>query len=302
VLAAISALLHVAYRAGALTPWPLLDMDRTILWQKLEMADRGEPADLVLLGDSSCLMDVDARAMAGRRVLNFGTVSHLSLASHHLLLNRYLARAASPPSAVVILLHPDALRREESVPAVEAAFAAMQNGQLYADGRGFRVRLERWLGVAVLRQTLQARVLPVALSRGQGRRFGFTSVLRDELFANDGSLTATGRYQWAAGQGRAVYRVSGVTVEDSAQLALDVPLMIGLTPIPASFAPPDYPAVAAQLRANWAKAFRAPVTPLELPAVLPDALFADRLHLNADGQKIFTARLADCIFPGVGRP
>ena len=283
VLAASSALLHGLYRAGALTPWPLLDMDRTILWQKIELADRGEPADVVLLGDSSCLMDVEAQALPGR-VLNLGTVSHLSLAAQGRLLERYLASAEQPPGAVLVLLHPDALRREEPVPAVEATFAAMLQGRI-VPGTG----LERWLGVDIFHQTLQARGLPVPLRRGQGARFGFTSVLREELFRSHGSLTATGRYTWAEGQGRALYRIAKATKRDSASMVGVT--RIGITPIPSSFAPADYPEVAARLAAEWAESFDHPVTVLDLPPVLPDACFADRFHLNAEGQRVFTAAL-----------
>lgn len=300
-LLAGSALLHGLYRCGVLSPWPLLDMDRTILWQKIELADRGEPADLLLFGDSSCLMDVDARALGaaqgGVRVLNFGTVSHLSLASQMALLDRYLQHATTTPRRVVLLLHPDALRREEAVPAVESVFAAMQAGQVWREGRGLRARLDHVLGVDLLRQTLQARVLPVPILKGQGQRYGFTAQVREALRARDGSLTATGRYQWAAGQGRAVYRVAKSVQRDSAAWAARVPgevqLAIGLSPLPESFAPTGYPEVARELPRAWADSFGRPVTVLELPPVLPDAQMADRLHANAEGQRAFTACLAE---------
>ena len=295
-LAAASGLLHGLVRVGALTPWPLLDMDRTVLWQKVELAERGGLADLVLVGDSSCLLDVDARALPGR-TLNLGTVSHLSLAAHGRLLERYLARAPQLPGAVIVLLHPDALRREEPVPAVEAALDAMLAGRFAGAGGGLRARVESVLGIELLRQGVQARVLPVPLARGQGARFGFTSVLRDELWAASGSLAATGRYVFAAGQGRAVYRVAAAVKRDSRRLPAGVPLYLGLTPLPASFAPPDHAAAAARLLREWGDACGRPVRLLDLPAVLPDERFADRFHLNQDGRRIYTEALAVLVSP-----
>lgn len=291
-LFAIPLFLHGLYLAGVLAIWPLLDMDRTILFQKIEMADRGEPADLILLGDSSCLMDVDARALPGLRAQNFGTLSHLSLASHARLLDRYLAHARDEPPRTLVLLHPDALRREESVPAVESAYAAMLHDRVCPEGFGLRARVEDVLGITIFRQALQARILPVPLTLGQGQRYGFTSVLRDELFRNNGSLTATGQYVWAAGQGRAVYRVAKAIQRESAQFTTKVPLAIAITPIPASFTPVDYPEEAQRLLREWAASFPRPVDTLALPATLPDELFADRLHLNAEGQRVFTKELA----------
>lgn len=303
VLLVGSAFWHGLQRAGWLKPWPLLDMDRTILWQKIELADRGGAADLVLLGDSSCLLDVDARALAaargGGRVVNLGTVSHLSLASQGMLLERYLARASTPPAAVLVLLHPDALRREEAVPAVEATFNDMLQGRLRPTGSGLRSRVESWLGIDVLRQALQARVLPPPIQRGLGRRYGFTPVLREVLFENEGSLSATGHYAWAAGQGRAVYRLSEAVRRDSlrwgALLPAGVPLYLVVTPVPASFAPVDHAAVMEQIGLRWAESFGRTAHRLPLPAVAPDQLMADRLHLNEEGQRWYTASLAEAL-------
>src|SRR5512139_2493057 len=57
-------------------PRPALDVDRTVLIHQAEVARSAQDAEIVLLGDSSCLMDVSARQLAeelGRPVLNLGT-------------------------------------------------------------------------------------------------------------------------------------------------------------------------------------------------------------------------------------
>src|SRR5688500_3213001 len=61
-------------------PRPTLDTDQTILVHQAEATLRANPAELVLVGDSSCLMDVDASQLAallGHETLNLGTLSFL---------------------------------------------------------------------------------------------------------------------------------------------------------------------------------------------------------------------------------
>ena len=58
---------------------------------------------------------------------------------------------------------------------------------------------------------------------------------------------------------------------------------------PASFAPPDHAAAAARLLREWGEACGRPVQLLDLPAVLPDELFADRFHLNEEGRRVYSA-------------
>src|ERR1043165_5713658 len=76
--------LHAGARLGLLpAPRPTLDADRTVIIHQAEASRVRSDAEVLLLGDSSCLMDVDARrlgAALGHRVLNLGLNSHLDLA------------------------------------------------------------------------------------------------------------------------------------------------------------------------------------------------------------------------------
>src|SRR5215510_14013984 len=63
-------------------PRPTLDIDRTILLHQAEASRTRQDADVLLLGDSSCLMNVSTRQLAEglpgqHRVLNLGTLSYL---------------------------------------------------------------------------------------------------------------------------------------------------------------------------------------------------------------------------------
>ena len=91
-MAVFAALMH----AGALVrllpaPRPTLDIDRTLLVHQAEASRARHDADVLLLGDSSCLMDVDAKQLGnqlGRPALNLGTLSYLDLNAAAALLRR----------------------------------------------------------------------------------------------------------------------------------------------------------------------------------------------------------------------
>ncbi len=303
VLLVCAALLHLAHGYGFLRPLPLLDADRTILAQKRAMAAHAAPAQLLFAGDSACLMDVDAPALARafglNRVANYGTISHLSLASQARLIALHLGNTPAPPKAVIFLLHPDALRREAPVPAIETAFAALLADTVPAPRPTPRAMLEWATGIHLFRETLLARLLPIPLRGPLAPRHGFTQTLRRALDDADGSLAATGTYRFDPGQGRAVYRVAKKIREHSANLATRLPEALALytviAPIPASFDPGGHADTAAQLNREWALAFDGRATPLDTPAVLPDPLFADRFHLNKQGRTHFTQTLAETL-------
>ena len=80
---------------GALPdPLPILDMDRTILLHQAKASTGKHDAEIVLIGDSSCLMDISTTGLAeqlGRKVLNLGTLSYLDITDFALILEHYFA-------------------------------------------------------------------------------------------------------------------------------------------------------------------------------------------------------------------
>src|SRR5262245_43258480 len=117
-------LFAMAMQAGARfgllpAPRPTLDVDRTILIHQAESSRARSGAEIVLLGDSSCLMNVNARQFGnslGRRALNLGTFSFLDLGAHTRLLREFTQANPGQPRVVVLLMHPEALRRGDSEP------------------------------------------------------------------------------------------------------------------------------------------------------------------------------------------
>src|SRR5687768_2635126 len=95
-------------------PRPTLDVDRTILIHQAEASRRKHNFEVLLLGDSSCLMDVNARQLSTemkRPVLNLGTLSYLGPWEYSELLNQYASKNPGQTRLVVLLMNPEALRR-----------------------------------------------------------------------------------------------------------------------------------------------------------------------------------------------
>src|SRR5687767_15988289 len=119
----LAALFHVLPR-----PRPTLDVDRTILVHQVEASRSRQDMDVLLIGDSSCLIDVWAPQLTreiGRPVLNLGTLSYLDLNAYGTLLRLFTAANPNSPKAVVLLMHPEALRRPTAEPYHTKLFEAL---------------------------------------------------------------------------------------------------------------------------------------------------------------------------------
>jgi len=280
-------------RTHRVSPWPLLDLDRTIVTHQVSLAARAPPARTVFLGDSSCLMNMDATRAPG--MINLGTISHLGLEHHARLLARYLQHAAEPPDIVVVLLHPDALRRERDEANADTLFDTIMSGQTSPP----KQTMTDWLGVELFRDYFLARVLPIPLIGAYGRHYGYTRNAFKVMEQNNGSLIAAGRYDPASDTGNNEIRLAGKAITNSILFRTSWPegirLAIGLAPVPDSFAADDHAALAVALLHEWNQYMKAEVVLDQLPFVLPDDLFADRRHLNKTGRTNYTESMLRAI-------
>jgi len=309
---AVAGLLLVAVLTRAVQwagwlPAPVpADMDRVILAEKARMSAQASDAGIVLLGDSSCLMDVSAPELArrlNRQVLNLATISYVGLDEHAELLRRFTAANPGRLKTVVLLLHPEALRRSQPSPDhVRFLRAATrqdaERGVWSAESRDedasrrFLRAVDFW---APLRDSLLNR-LPSPLPRAFGPRYGFPDDLRAVLASNQGSLEDPNQLDADGLRGNPDYRLAAALEESAARFRSAVPdgvmLLVGVTPVPETFAARDHAATVREMSgtlAGWLNAGGV----LDLPPVLADADFATLTHLNAAGAARFSGLLAD---------
>jgi hypothetical protein len=293
VVAVAAGLLHAATRLDWFPrPRPTLDVDRTIVIHKVEASGSRTDAQVLLMGDSSCLMDVSATQLTvelGRPALNLGTLSYLDLNAHAMLLRRFVTANPNQLKAVVLLLHPEALRR----PAAEQYHTAVFENLVADRDHIAKPNSSYWLGLDFVRGRVLSRALPTPLSGAYGRRYGFTTDLEAHLARQRGSAIDPDPKPF---QGNPEYRLAPQLEPQSrafkSALSPGIKLYVAITPIPAGFAPANYSERHRQMLEQWSQWLEADEALISLPATMPDHLFAKTTHLNEAGATEFTVLVA----------
>ena len=296
----VAILLHTGAALRLLPPpHPALDVDRTVLTHQVAACRQTQDAEILLLGDSSCLMDVDARQLGellGRRVLNLGTLSFLDLNAHAALLRTYLAANPNRVRTVVLLLHPAALRRVGPEAWHVNFLDALLNQDDFHWGTGFHARLSDALALDLVRSRIVSRLVPSPLPGAYGRFYGFTDDLERYLTAHDGSAVDPDVQVFSGSpEYRLAPQLEGPSRNFRAAVPSGVTLLVGLTPAPAKFAGTRHAATCDTLLRQWAQWLEADAVLTQLPATLPDELFARTTHLGEAGARRYTETLAQAL-------
>jgi hypothetical protein len=301
-LAAFALAMHLGARLHWLPPpRPTLDTERTILIHQAEAARASHDAEILLLGDSSCLMNVSARPLGeqlGRPALNLGTFSFLDLHAHALMLREYARANPGRLRAVVLLMHPESLRRLGPEPYYISALTNFWSGRDHSRTETLPGRISCLLGVDILQGRLQSRWLPTPLSGAYGQRYGFSHDLENVLTRELGSAIDP---DVQAIKGRAEYRLAPTLERASrafrAAVPADVKLFAGITPSPESHAGPRHPQLHAGMLSQWSQWLQADAALAQLPSTLPDDCFVRTTHLREYVIPRYTERLADALRP-----
>lgn len=302
-ICSFSLLLHAGVWFSALpTPIPVLDADRTILLHQASMSQSEQQADTLLIGDSSCMMNVSARLLSellpGRhQVLNLGTLSYLDLASFAGFVRNYVSANPERLRTIVLLMHPEALRR---VAASDYHLDVLRH--FYAGTDFCSPAASSWtcaIGSEVFKGRIWSRLIPNALDGAFGLKYGFTSGLRSFLLQQNGSLIDPQEYDGSVVRGSAEYRLAKHIEAGSRRFRLAVPadakLFVGITPVPEGFVSPNYPEVHARMLSQWAEWLQADAVLDDLPPVLPDDAFATTTHLNEQARSVYTESVAQAV-------
>jgi hypothetical protein len=286
-------------------PWPALDMDQTILTHQAQASRTATQADLLFLGDSSCLMDFSGKELeeiekGQHRILNLGSLSYLGLNGYAAMLSRYAAANPGRLKTVVLLLHPEMLRGVAPAIPYLLFLSDFYAGVDPGDHTTVLGQCRGLLGLDVFRSRFLGR-LPLALPGPYGYYYGFTRNLQEFMDAHRGSVVDPHQFVPRAGLGNAEYRLAPAWEPGCQAIKAAVPpgtiLVIGITPVPQSFAASDFPARRDRILNQWGQWIQADVCLSHLPPVLPDSWFASITHLNEEGARRYTEILAQCLNP-----
>jgi hypothetical protein len=293
---------------GALpSPWPALGVDNTILTHQAAASQCRSGADILLVGDSSCLMDVRADKMQdllpeAHRIQSLGTFMYVGFNGYSALLSRYAAANPGAPKTVVCLVHPEMLRAALATPEYLLFISDYYAG---ADSRApdsIHGQICGLFGLNIFQGRLYSR-LPLPLPKEYGRYYGFNLDLYRFMEERCGSAVDPHQYYPSPGQGNAEYKLAPALQSSCSVFKAAMPprtrLLAGLTPVPESFAPPNYGPLRLQLLEQWGQWLEADGVLTNLPATFPDRFFASTTHLNEKGAELFTENLAKCIKPSL---
>jgi hypothetical protein len=278
------------------SPRPTLDTDRTIVIHQAEASRAPRETEILLLGDSSCLMDVSAKLFSeelGRPALNLGTLSYLDPTAFAMLLRQHSATNPGRLRSIVLLMHPEALRRAAAEPYQMAVLLDFLNGRDHFRTGDFAGQISFAFGVDTFKGRVLARLLPVPLSGSYGRYYGFNKNLEDFMTANLGSavdpavvpLTGSAEYWLSPGLEEAAHQFKSA-------VPAGVSLFVALTPVPEKFAGGNFQQRQSGLLRQWSEWLRADGVLTDLTATLPDDQFACTTHLKPEAVTSYTRALA----------
>lgn len=295
----IASVVRLAASAQILPPpWPATDLEHTVLTHQALAARSATLATTLLVGDSSCLMDISADRLmspSGSTALNLGTFMYVGFPGYATMLTTCLAANPTNVQRVIVLVHPEMLRGIEPVLQYQNFIAKVMSGEDVDDRSSAVAQVRGLFGLNILMNRIGART-PWALPGEYGRAYGFNLDLDAYMGRHNGSAFDPHLYRPGPAQGNADYRFSPSLESGCRILRAAVPpstqLIAALAPIPESFAPRNYAPRAQRILAEWARALGADQALTNLSAVLPDDAFASTTHLNKRGAEAFTSELA----------
>jgi hypothetical protein len=275
-----------------------LDPDQAVLVYKREASRTRHPARVLLIGDSACMTGVDPVLLSAnlpRReaALNLGLIIGLDLTAYGEVVADFLRANPSQVECVVLLVTPQKLRGEEE----SAEFLRLWRHLGSERGRNDAAQPLPWrFGLGELRARLRDRAVPRPLRGTGAEHYGFPAGIWEYLEAHQGAVVDWASYQPAARREAPDYALAQSREAGSRGLRdlipRAVPLAVGVMPVPESLRAPDALRKRNALLDDWNRWLQADHLLKQLPAVLPDGLFASGAHLNAEGQRRFTRRLA----------
>ncbi len=298
-----ASVVHLVARLGSASHgYPSASVANVVLLHQWESSARISPVDLICLGDSSCLMDVNPRQMsralsktADCSVLNLGTLSLVTMDSFAEMVQRSAAANPDRLQNVLLLVHPEMLRNAGKKSTM------FLNEDLVYDSLACRTETVReslvcLAGLDKLDKLMVRKIVPQPLPNNFGTYFGFVSVMHRHMDFTGGSAVDPSTFKNDQKTGVS-YSADSDVLEASRRFRLKMPanirLTLGLTPIPAVYVKSGYREEYRAMLEAWSEAIKPDAVLRDLPPTLPGTYFATHTHLNPIGARVFTKLLAN---------
>ncbi len=282
-------------------PQAHLDLDRTVISNQIQSSKSLQAADLILIGDSSCLMNVDALQLekeTGLKTRNFGMLSFLDMPTFGLTAKNHAESSSSPARKALVIVHPEFLRRASPSRAhIEYARSVQLDEDYFYSVKAPWKSVDYLSGAWIVRNRFIGR-LPNPLSGPFREYFGFTTSMTAYMDEHHGSAVDPGKLTAEDLKGNVEYRISDYQRMGAERFREmcgdDVEIWIGISPIPQSLVESSYSEKLSALQDEWSALLGADHV-LPLPAALADENFANKTHLTPAAVSGYTEKLGEII-------
>lgn len=308
ILCALAGLLRLSRHFDVLPhPAAAWDPNTTILMHQSRAARSRGHAEIVLIGDSTCLVGVNPLVLSHElanqlEIVNLAMLSWFDLRDYAELAAEFAQTNPGRVRTIVLLVTPEKLGMSRSE-GQEEFWREIHSNSNTTSTSGKPPDL---LAARCLRENLLSHVLGVPLrQRGLGTAyFGFSSEVDSYMTAHHGSLLDFSAFLRPKSPPGANWKFAPDLESQSCGFRAQIPhgtrLLVGFTPVARSFFTPGDDVHRREALERWNQWLGADVILTNLPACLPDVLFASKGHLNQVGQARFTQILARNLAPLLG--
>jgi hypothetical protein len=297
-MVAALAFLKIAHAAYILPlPSPALFPDNEVLFHQSRASRTRDPASIILLGDSTCLMGVDARDLSSQlpgqpHVRSLALVVWLDLRVYAEVLSDFARANPGQVQTVVLLVCPAKLAGAPTGSGLwNQIHHSTRPGEIEQPGT-----LQSLLGLQLLRENVFSHLLETPLETKNVAFLGFSSQLETYQTQHYGSMIEQGTFfvpvHGRTNQWRLTPDFAAETRDFRSKMPAGCKLFIGLTPSPKSSSTPFDRANRDEVLRQWNQWMHADGLLTNLPPVLPDLYFSASAHLNELGQKKYTQCVA----------
>ncbi len=292
----LQSLNHLAWLPEAA---PVASSDEVLMRRRLEMTQAESPAQVLVIGDSSSSIDVEAPLLGGLlpgapEVLNQGMFMGIGMDIYGEAAGEFIRRHPGQVKLVLLLMTAEQLQNAYMSPVHQRLWREGLAGGAQTAGRS---TWRDWIALGPARDRLAGHLVPFVLHGHASLFYAHPLHLRRYLQEHGGSTVETGIYNPASAAGATVYRVTDQVLREAALLRLQIPsdvrLVAGITPLPDSVIPASFRVRRDELLQELNRALRADQLLTNLPVRLPNGFFASPFHLNPRGAEHFTRALAD---------
>ncbi len=277
---------HIPARRG-------FGIEDVILQHQRAASSEASNANLLFVGDSTCLMNLDLSAVpaagSGIQPLNLGMLSMLPLPSFAELVAEFAQRNPGRPAYVVLLISPGMVEQEPVALSPASSSSAPP-----------RTSFLEIAGLRRLRDLIQGS-LPVALPGRYGRFYGFDLGLDQFMRQHQGSAIDPGELSRTSKRPHPI-EIKEAFREECAAFRAKLPqhcrLLVGLAPVPREESGGDFPLHHKQLTSELGTLLGTEQA-LQLPASYPALLFASSTHLKAQARAAYTRQVWKAVLKAV---